>query len=112
MPTLLHKAAKVEVEHQWPAVRSDWKLGIQVRAYRGEFAPRVFRVTFADQSRWLWGHLRDLYVEAGFGAGEITWPDAPGGSTVVRMPRMPAVAASSQKYQIQVELIELLSTDA
>jgi len=112
MPTLLHKPAKVVVEHQQPAVRSDWKLGIQVRSYRGEFAPRVFRLTFTDQSRWLWGHLKDLFVEAGCGAGEITWPDAPGGSTVVRMPRMPTVAVSSQNYQIQAELIELLSTDA
>ena len=111
MPTLLHKPSRIEVEHQMPHIRSEWTQGIQIRSYRGEFARRIFRLTFSDQNRAHWQHLRDLFIEAGSGAGEITWPDAPGGSTVVRMPKFPTVALSSQRYQMTVELLELLSTD-
>lgn len=111
MATLLHKPSRIEVDEIQPSVRSDWKLGIQIRGYRGEFARRAFRLTFSDQSRALWQHLSDLFVEAGCGAGEITWPDAPEGSAVVRMPTMPTVAQSAQRYQITAELVELLSTD-
>lgn len=112
MATLLHKPSRIDIQHNAPTVRSDWTQGILIQSFRGDFSVRLFRLTFSDQGRVLWGHLRDLYVEGGFGAGEITWPDAPGGSVVVRMPRMPTVAQSAQRYQIQAELIELLSTEA
>ena len=112
MATLLHKPAMIDIQHNAPTVRSDWTQGIHIQGFRGEFSTRLFRLTFADQARVLWQHLRDLYVSGGFGAGEILWPDAPGGALVVRMPRMPTVAQSAQRYQIQAELLELLSTDA
>ena len=113
MPTLDIPHGRIDVLRRIPISRSDWVQGIQHRRYRSQRSLRTWRLVWEALPEAQFRRLKDLYTQAGMGAGEVDWPGAPGGSVKVRFLSMPASYPRNSKFmQVTVELEELLTTDS